>query len=320
RTQLGTAAARGEDVVVELVAEHGDLAAHALAAQAQEGVEPEASLVPDAGIPHIVGVGGEVRAVGVQLVEVGRAVRAAGAHAHAYVLGQEVEQAERAGERAERARPDRDALAAGQHERHGVARHVARPVVPRADLRPERAGAQLLDDERGKGVVVRGRRTERAARRDVAVLRAYADGALCERAVLAVSGDELATVQPLRELRARRAALLQLDVVVVAGGAGQLDLRERSGFRVERRLTAQRVARHLDVHGVVVVVLVLVLVLVLVPPDARDAVLVAVEPVGQARMAPVADPRAAHGPAVGPHAGVVQRAGRCADVAGGPRA
>src|SRR5690606_29492373 len=99
----------------------------------------------------------------------------------------------------------------------------------------ERAGAQLLDDERRERVVVRGRRAERAARRDVAVLRAHAHGALRERSALAVPGDDLAAVQPLRELRPDLALLLQLDVAVVARSAGQLDLGERSGRRVDRR-------------------------------------------------------------------------------------
>src|SRR5690606_30166212 len=115
-SQFGTAAAGGEYVVVELVAEYRELAAHAAAGQAQERVEPEPGLLAEARVAHVVGVGGEVRSVGVELVEVGRAVGATRARAYAHLLRDQVQQPERAGERAEAAWPDGDPLAAGQHE------------------------------------------------------------------------------------------------------------------------------------------------------------------------------------------------------------
>src|SRR5690606_17879880 len=88
-----------EEIALHAVGEGGELAAYADTVHAQEDVRADARLLPIARVAHVVRVGREVRAVGVELVEIRRAVRAAHAAAEPQAVGPAVDRAQRRAQR-----------------------------------------------------------------------------------------------------------------------------------------------------------------------------------------------------------------------------
>src|SRR5690606_16110791 len=204
--------------------------------------------------------------------EIGGAVRARDAHTDAHRVTHLVQQAERAGERAELTITHRYEHTANI-DRRRAAGLVAREVVTSARLEPEGPRSHLLDHEDRGGVVAGGGRRQLSTGLDVAVLRAETDCTGADRPESAMAGKHVEPRDVLEELRADLAALFDLPVRTVRVAAGDLDLLEECNV-VEVQLGARRVAPHLHVHVVRVCLLFLLLIVpvVMLVRAVRDAV------------------------------------------------